>query len=71
LCHNPTSPLPSSSCQRLRNIARGLDEKLRDGAERAVLQADNSGARAYSSFTGKTMSFGLLENLNSEVRIVR
>src|SRR4029077_16162985 len=43
LSNNPTWQLPfSSSCQRLRDFASRLDEKLCDGAECAVLQGDYS-----------------------------
>ena len=41
-CHNPTWHLPFFSCQRLRNFAGIVDEKLDDRAERAILQGDNS-----------------------------
>src|ERR1043166_2709968 len=44
--HKPTSHLPFSSYQRLRNFAGFVDEKLRDGAERAVLQGHNSNRHA-------------------------
>jgi hypothetical protein len=41
MCHNLTSPLSFSLHQWLRDLAGLLDEKLHDGAERAVLQGDD------------------------------
>src|SRR6266581_1709111 len=41
-------------CQRLRDFARTIDEKLRDWAERAILQGDNSVWHAgYRYFNGQ------------------
>jgi len=52
----------------------GLDEKLRDGVERAVFQGDDSDwPRAMGSSTGRTFSSGrVVRNLNiEEATIVR
>jgi len=40
--HEPTWRLSFSLCQRLRNFAGRVDKKLRNRAERAVLQGDDS-----------------------------
>src|SRR3977135_3851678 len=42
ICQNPTWRLSFSLRQRLGDLARAVDEKLGDGAERAVLQGNDS-----------------------------
>ena len=59
--------------QRLRDVAGVLDEKLRDRAERAVLQGDDSDRHAgIGSLTGKTLISGPGGKSQTEVgKIVR
>src|SRR5262249_47038257 len=62
MCHNPTWYLPFFSlCQRLRNFAGVIDEKLGYGAECAVFQgADSKWYAGMLQFDGQNLDLRTL-----------